>query len=107
MMVQFFLLASFSLLIIYSLKLISNGHITGIIIGIFATISSVIVIIPEIAGFLANIFGVGRGADLLLYLSFAIGMILFLHLISKIHTQDKKITELARFIAITQVMKKK
>jgi small membrane protein len=107
MIVQFFLLVSFSMLIIYSLKLIFNGHITGIIIGIFATIASVIVIVPEIAGQLANLFGVGRGADLLLYLSFAIGMIMFLHVISKIHTQDKKITELVRFIAITQVIKKK
>lgn len=107
MIVQFFLLASFSLLIIYSLKLINNGHITGIILGILATIASVIVVVPEIAGVLANLFGVGRGADLLLYLSFALGMIMFLHVITKIHIQEKKITELVRFIAISQAIKKK
>lgn len=98
-MISLLLIINISILLIYSIKIISNGLFYGYIIFILCCLAIMTVIFPEIAGYLANALGVGRGADLLLYLSFMIGLLLMLAIHVKITNLNKKITDLARYIA--------
>ena len=62
-----------------------------------------LVILPEMANWLAHLVGVGRGADLLMYISL-IGIIFLLILIySMLREMAANITHLARDIAINRV----
>jgi small membrane protein len=62
--------------------------------------ASVCVIFPGITSEVANALGVGRGADLLLYLGLLAGIHSFLLLYLKERRMDRRITELTRAIAI-------
>lgn len=62
--------------------------------------ASVCVIFPGITSDVANALGVGRGADLLLYLGLLAGIHSFLLLYLKERRLDRRITELTRAIAI-------
>ncbi|HZQ54741.1 MAG TPA: DUF2304 domain-containing protein [Bryobacteraceae bacterium] len=62
--------------------------------------ASLCVIFPGITSDLANALGVGRGADLLLYLGLLAGIHSFLLLYLKERRLDRRITELTRAIAI-------
>lgn len=62
--------------------------------------ASLCVIFPGITSEVANSLGVGRGADLLLYLGLLAGIHSFLLLYLKERRMDRRITELTRAIAI-------
>jgi hypothetical protein len=55
---------------------------------------------PSHATLVAELFGIGRGADLVLYLWVCISLIVLLNLHLKLRTQHELITALARSIAI-------
>ena len=106
MIVTIILILTLSIFAIYSIKLISLGYSYGFLLLIISAISIYFVLNPKLTGILANYLGVGRGADLLLYLSFCVGIILILALSIKIRNLNKCITDLARYIAINMVSKK-
>jgi len=56
--------------------------------------------LPAHANWLAGFAGIGRGADLILYVWLVISLILFLDLHLKLRSQTEVITALAREIAI-------
>lgn len=56
---------------------------------------------PEHSTLVAEFVGVGRGADLVLYLWVCISLIVLLNLHLKLRTQHELITKLARSIAMT------
>ena len=58
------------------------------------------VLLPDQANRLAHYVGVGRGADLILYVWLIISLILSVHLHIKLLKQQKAITDLARELAI-------
>ena len=58
---------------------------------------------PEAATRIANALGVGRGADLLLYVMFVLLVILVLLIHGKFRRYDQLITELARSAALANV----
>ena len=64
------------------------------------------VIYPEESGVVANFLGVGRGADLLLYLCFMAGILLILLVHLKFRIQTIIITDLARAIALQNDLNK-
>ena len=59
--------------------------------------------IPSHSTLVAQFVGVGRGADLILYLWVTISLIVLLNLHLKLRTQHELITKLARTIAMTHV----
>ena len=56
--------------------------------------------IPSHATRVAELFGIGRGADLVLYLWVCISLIVLLNLHLKLRTQHELLTALARSIAL-------
>jgi len=58
--------------------------------------------LPAHANWLAGFAGIGRGADLILYVWLVISLILFLDLHLKLRSQTETITKLAREITIAK-----
>jgi len=60
------------------------------------------VLVPQLTGDLAQMVGVGRGADLLLYL-FVIGsLFVWIGLYRRLHDMEERFTDLTRSIALEQ-----
>ena len=64
------------------------------------------VIFPEQANLVANYLGVGRGADLLLYLWFAISSLMLFFVFIKLKTHHREITALARAVATQSAIRR-
>jgi len=60
----------------------------------------VVLIFPEFTGYMANILGVGRGVDAIIYISIAILFYLIYRLYAKIDNLERQITHIVREIAI-------
>jgi len=60
--------------------------------------------IPSHATGVAELFGIGRGADLVLYLWVCISLIVLLNLHLKLRTQHELLTALARSIALANAI---
>lgn len=61
---------------------------------------AVAVVVPEVPNQIAHFLGVGRGADLVMYLAIVSVMFVLLHYYSKFVELQAKLTELTRQIAI-------
>ena len=57
---------------------------------------------PDYATQIANYFGVGRGADLLLYLLIMANLIIIVNIHNKFHEVNSNITEIVRKISILE-----
>ncbi len=66
----------------------------------------VVVLIPDITFSIARVFGVGRGADLVIYISLAILFLVVFRLVTKTEKLERDITKLSRNIALEKVIKK-
>jgi hypothetical protein len=60
--------------------------------------------VPSATTYVAELVGIGRGADLIFYLWVCISLILLLNLHLKLRTQQEMITQLARAIALASVV---
>lgn len=104
-LLQVLLIAAFLLLIV---RFISNPDSNRIrawkkILGIvFILFSIVAVLLPDLINKIANFFGIGRGADLLLYLLTLSFIFVVFNLYIKNQQDQKKIVKLARKIAIIE-----
>ena len=67
----------------------------------------VLVIFPELANRMAALVGVGRGADLMLYLLLLAVYAGALLAVAKFHRLEHQITELTRIIALAETEEKK
>jgi small membrane protein len=67
---------------------------------IFTVCGVLLVINPDLASRIANLFGIGRGADLLLYLFVIAGLFFAVGISTENKRQQRQITELVRHIAI-------
>jgi small membrane protein len=89
------------ILIAYGMRLLITGRgIVGIAVAVLAVAGVVLVWRPDEATRIANLLGVGRGADLLLYLMFVLLVLLVLLVHGKFRRYDETITELARSAAL-------
>lgn len=102
MIVTIFLLLTMAVLFLYSLKLISNGDVLGIIIFMLSSVCSFIILFPNLGLRLANLLGVGKPTDLLLFMSFIIGIFIALTIHVKIKKLEILITKISRHIAIRE-----
>ena len=66
----------------------------------------VIVLIPDITFSIARVFGVGRGADLVIYLSLAVLFLVVFRLVAKTEKLERDVTKLSRNIALEKIIKK-
>lgn len=64
-----------------------------------------IIIVPEATSFVAHLLGIGRGADLIIYLSLLISFYLIFRLYVALTRLEQAITALVRAIALEQLPK--
>lgn len=69
---------------------------------IFWIISGVVVLVPDSTFYLAKIFGVGRGADMVVYFSLAGLFFIVFRLMIKIEKLNREITSIVRDKAIKE-----
>ncbi|MEX1246976.1 MAG: DUF2304 domain-containing protein [Anaerolineales bacterium] len=74
---------------------------------VLAVVAIALVVQPEWANELAHYLGVGRGADLLVYVGFSGLAFLWLGLYTRQREMDVRLTDLARRIALLQAEKPK
>ena len=88
--------------LIYVLK--SASHLRQRFIGLllFAMIG-VAIIFPNTTTMLASFLGVGRGTDLVFYLSFFLFLYISVTLLARANQSDRRVTQLARAVALLQV----
>ncbi|KAA3646202.1 MAG: DUF2304 domain-containing protein [Chloroflexi bacterium] len=103
--IQIILLGSGGLLALlyfirFRTRLLDRVLFLGLVVG-----GALLVIRPDWATGLANLFGVGRGADLVTYLGFVIIAYLWLMLYTRLRKLDTQLTELTRQIAILEAKK--
>jgi len=72
----------------------------------FWLVSLVVVLSPSVADLAAYSVGIGRGADLVIYISLALLFFFFFHLLVKIEKINRDITKLTRKISLFEADKK-
>jgi len=85
--------------IIYVVRL-RNVLTDRIIFLVSALIGIAFVIKPNLATYLANLIGIGRGADLLLYLMIIFSLFFSVTVLAEIKKVDAKLTDVVRKIAL-------
>ncbi len=85
-------------------KLTKNEFIFWVILWVAVIIVS---LIPTITGPISNVFGIGRGMDLIIYISIIILFYLIFRLYVKLESIEKEITMVVRRIALNKKSKKK
>jgi hypothetical protein len=78
-----------------------SGGATAIIIA-FALFGAILVVFPGFTSRAATLLGVGRGTDLLLYLSIVAGLFVCANLYFRIKKQERRIAELSHAIALQE-----
>jgi hypothetical protein len=100
-MIKVFLTGLGLLAITYGMREWKYSKAVALSLLLISTIGIVIVWAPQIAVMLADIAGVGRGADLILYCYSAISFVMILNQGLKQRELQQSITRLARHIAIS------
>lgn len=100
MLIKIILVSAFTLMLLLYLRTLKNRLATRItFILVFGT-AIVFVMLPDITSHLAKAVGVGRGTDLILYLSVVLNFMLFLILYGKLRRVEQIQTEIIRKDAI-------
>lgn len=68
--------------------------------GLFWVLAIVVVLLPNSTAKLAEFVGIGRGADLVVYVSLAVIFFIIFKLMVKIESLNKEITKLTRKISL-------
>lgn len=102
---QLLLIGGFIMIAFIYLFMLRFHIIDKLVVVIIFFTGIVFILFPDFSTRIANLIGVGRGADLILYL-FVIGFLfVFLIFYSKIKSLEKKITKLVRKHAIDEANK--
>ena len=102
MIISSLLVVTLACVSLYAYRVVVRGAMLGMLLLFCSLISIFFVFYPEQTFVIANMLGVGRGTDLLLYVCFIIGIILMLLIHIKFQQQSLLITELAREIALQE-----
>jgi len=103
--ISMLLVLTLLIILAYSLVLLNQNNFLGLIFSLLCLAAIFLVFFPEKATAVANIFGVGRGADLLLYFCFVAGSIVILLIHLRIRQQNYLITKIVRKMAISGASK--
>lgn len=99
-MIQWLLSAAIVAVALMAVREWRVSRLVGLALLAVCVVGATFVWMPVLADRVANALGVGRGADLVLYMYCAISFLLILNLSLKLRTQHETITSLARHIAI-------
>lgn len=99
-MIQWLLTFALLLVALFALREWRVSRLVGLGLLAVAVVGGVFVWVPGAADATARQLGVGRGADLVLYLYCAISFLLVLNLSLKLRTQHETLTRLARHVAL-------
>jgi hypothetical protein len=100
MIAQFILSSLLAAILVYAWAEYRRSPAVAVLTVIVATAGLYFVWVPEHSTWLAELVGIGRGVDLLLYVWVCLSLIVLLNLHLKLRTQTELITTLARKIAI-------
>lgn len=98
--IQLILVPLIVILVSFYLRRIRTRVLDQIIVLCIGIVGIVLVVVPDWANTLAHFFGVGRGADLLIYLGLVGISYLLIMLYSKLRQTERRITELTRDAAM-------
>lgn len=73
---------------------------------LFWGISIIVGIIPNSTNLVAKVFGVGRGADLVVYFSLIMLFYIVFKLLGRVYRLERDITKLTRYLALRDIEKK-
>lgn len=102
MIIKVFLTLLCSLILFYSLSKTSKYRFSKFIITLVITIGYFAIWNPNLTTFIANLMGVGRGTDLLLYILIITNLYTLSKIKLKFEEQDEKFTILSRKVALIQ-----
>lgn len=66
---------------------------------LFWLLTAVVVIFPDLASYVASIFGVGRGSDLVLYIGLVLAFYLIFRIYVRLEKYDRDLTVVVRNLA--------
>jgi hypothetical protein len=96
---QLFLILALAGFALYVFRL-RNALADRIIYLILACVGCVLVLNPDLSTRLSHFIGIGRGADLLLYIIIIFSLFRFVHLAAQLKKVERQITALTRKIAL-------
>lgn len=102
MVIQIFLIAVFLLLLLRVFQHRALGPVFRAVAVILILLASYVVIDPSAANSVAAFFGVGRGADLIIYICMAVGAYLFTVLYVHTRETDLRVARLVQRLAIAK-----
>ena len=86
----------------YAIVAATRARLVGALIGVAALAGLYFVWWPDVTNRIAHAVGIGRGADLMLYLWVVISMLVALNLHLRLKAQREVTTELARAMALLE-----
>lgn len=106
-LVQWLLAAPLAVLVVITLRAAARGHmrkrITTFWLAIWAGAATAL-FWPQSTVIAARLLGIGRGTDLVLYLSVLIGLSGFFYIYTRFRRLDRQITLLVRALALKEPM---
>jgi hypothetical protein len=102
MIAQLILSTLLGAILLYAWTEYRRSPAVAVLAVLVATAGIYLVWVPEHSTQLAELVGIGRGVDLVLYIWVCISLIVLLNLHLKLRTQMELITTMARKIAITE-----
>jgi len=99
-MIQWLLTGVIAVVMLFALREWRISRVVGAGLLAVCAVGIVFVWSPALADRVARALGVGRGADLVLYMYCAVSFLLILNLSLKLRSQHEMLTRLARHIAI-------
>jgi hypothetical protein len=101
MIIQVILSVGLSACLFYVLSLGRSSRPIRLVLFGIVLIGYVFVWIPDITNRIASLVGVGRGADLVMYVWIILNLLLILRLHIKLREQSEAVTQLARWISLS------
>ena len=102
MIAQLFFTVVLTVVTLVAFAQLSQIPVVGLVVICAALFGGYIVWVPDHATYLANLIGIGRGADLLLYVWVLISCAILLLLYLNLREQSQLITALARKMALAE-----
>ncbi|MDI6023746.1 DUF2304 domain-containing protein [Leucobacter sp. UT-8R-CII-1-4] len=102
---QLLLIIGVAAIALFSIRFLRGERSLAIkrILALLAALAAVLsILFPTVLTAVANFFGIGRGADLLLYVSILGGMLFVVAMIRSQARSDARVTRLARAVALME-----
>jgi len=105
-MIKIVLIAVLAFCAVYGWRQRRLSFIVGVGLPIVCIIGAMLVLRPQLSNDVARLVGVGRGADLALYIWIVVSLLLLANIHFRLRSQKAMITHLTREIAIHEAEKR-